>query len=494
MPDATKSDAQQLVERLEGLTPVKRRLLQVRLGATVAEPAQAMTLQAFVATNPATDSDHLREFLRTRLPHYMVPTHIAVLDAIPHTPNGKVDRAALQRAAISPPRPDSAERDAVPDADEIEAGLRTIWRGLLDVDRIGRDDDFFARGGHSLLAVRMLAQVKATLGYDIPVAAILESPTIGKLAERIRSKAQTAIIAQPTADTHTVVVLNRHGTGHPLYFLPLHSHGVLHYRHLKERLGQDRPLVGFDGFDVLAANPVNRSVEALAAAYTRQLRAYQPDGPYYLCGISVAGLLAFEMARQLHAVGITDVAVLLFDTWGPGYPVRLPLATALGVFARRLVSAPGAPITPVQRSLDLALTFGKKRYEAWKATRARRTSAQGMPPNAAAFTGTAELLHNQAEVDAALAAMTAAYLAQHRPYAGSIRLYRADLQPWNAAYDETLGWKRFAEGGVTVKHVRGNHLGILGRAYSGTLAALVRQQLSDLDRQPSLFHTTPVRS
>jgi thioesterase domain-containing protein len=474
-------------QRVAALSPAKRRLLALRAGATTPAPEAARSVVAFVGTPAGAAPESLRRFAAEQLPHYMVPARFVVLPAMPRTPNGKVDHAALRQAAREQGPAPRAETAPAPAPDEVEGQLRALWSELLGVGQVGPHDDFFALGGHSLLAVRMLARVKAELGYDIPVALIVESPTIARLAGHIRTTSALApavakmpverVPAQKAA--HRIITpIQPHGTLTPLFFLPLHMHGALHYRHLKERLGVDRPLYGFAGFS--AAPGAIASVETLAAEYVDALLTFQPRGPYYLAGISVAGLLAFEMARQLNARHVRDVAPILFDTWGPGYPRRLPAHQALMRAPRQFVG--GSSISPATRALDLLAQPLEKAYAALKILRAtaRRSSVatngvhhdeSNADPN----------LHLQ-YVDEALGAITAAYLNTPHPYAGSLTLFRAAIQPWNAHDDITLGWSSSVAGGVFVEHVRGDHLGMLRRRYVGGLAIALARRLEYLDR------------
>jgi amino acid adenylation domain-containing protein len=131
--------------------------------------------------------DEVRSRLRAELPDYMIPDVWATVEAVPLTPNGKVDRTALLQLATTPAGPDPELSAAPATADETE--LADIWRELLSVDHIGRDDDFFDLGGHSLLANRIVTQVRRRMGVSLPLASVFDHPTVAELAQRIRALA-----------------------------------------------------------------------------------------------------------------------------------------------------------------------------------------------------------------------------------------------------------------------------------------------------------------
>jgi acyl carrier protein len=127
----------------------------------------------------------LRAYLRERLPDYMIPSAMVVLESLPLTPNGKVDRRALP----APGHENSSESGSfVPPEPGVETTLAGIWSEVLGVVRVGRHDNFFDLGGHSLLATQVMARVKEVCGVELPLRSLFESPTVAALARAVEAR------------------------------------------------------------------------------------------------------------------------------------------------------------------------------------------------------------------------------------------------------------------------------------------------------------------
>ncbi|SAL44720.1 siderophore-related non-ribosomal peptide synthase [Caballeronia peredens] len=200
------------------------------------------------AKGRAVDAAELDAHLRRTLPDYMVPAHIVVLDALPRNANSKVDRAAL-------PEPAKKERIYEAPAAGTEAALAKIWREVLNAERVGRSDHFFELGGHSLAAVRVVTRVAESLGRDVPVRALFETPVLSQYAKRVLQanmceSASVGVQAAFAADEHGVWPLSAAQLG--LWFLwraqphsaaynipvALRLHGALDADALREALAQ----------------------------------------------------------------------------------------------------------------------------------------------------------------------------------------------------------------------------------------------------------------
>jgi amino acid adenylation domain-containing protein len=141
-------------------------------------------LAAYLVCGPGQEPAvrELRDFLREKLPEYMVPSAFVTLETLPLSPNGKVNRFAL-------PRPEEANTgttgDYVPPEGPVEAQLADIWAGALGVEKVGRADNFFERGGHSLMAAQIIARVRDAFQVDLPMRLLFEVPTLADMAQAI---------------------------------------------------------------------------------------------------------------------------------------------------------------------------------------------------------------------------------------------------------------------------------------------------------------------
>ncbi len=249
----------------------------------------------------------LRDHLADRLPDYMIPAAFVLLDALPRTPNGKLDRRALP----APDRDrDQARESYVKPRDALELQLAQIWEAILDVRPIGATDNFFELGGHSLLAVRLIAQIQQQFAQNLLLSTLFEGPTIEHLATLLRLHAD--------ASAATLVKIKSSGTKRPLFCIHPIGGGVLCYVELARHLDPDQPLYGLQARGLESDEEPFDRIEDMAAHYIDALRAIQPDGPYALGGWSSGGVVAFEMAQQLRRQGQAVDLIALLDTAPPG--------------------------------------------------------------------------------------------------------------------------------------------------------------------------------
>ena len=209
----------------------------------------------------------------------------------------------------------------------VQEALAQMWSTLLGVSPVGADDSFFDLGGHSLIAVRLFANVKREFGVEFPISVLFEAPTIAGIAERITD--QTGEVASNDAPETAakpkfihLVPLNgvKPSIAAPLFVVAGMFGNVLNLRHLALQFGQERAVYGLQARGLIGNDAPHETMQEAAKDYIAEIRKVQPSGPYLLSGFSGGGITAYEMAQQLKAAG-EEVAVLaLLDTPLPVRP------------------------------------------------------------------------------------------------------------------------------------------------------------------------------
>ncbi|GIG88026.1 non-ribosomal peptide synthetase [Plantactinospora endophytica] len=266
------------------------------------------------------------------LPGHLVPATVVVLDRLPLSPNGKLDRRAL------PPPPVDVRPGRAPGT-RVERALVRLYAELLGVPEVGVEDDFFRLGGHSMLAVRLVRRIRAELAVNLPVQSIFRHPTPAALARQLsRSEAAEKAFGP-------VLELRSDGPGEPLFLVHPGTGLSWCYFRILEFLGTGRPVHALQarGFaEAVAGDPLPappRTVDEMAADYLAQIRKIQPAGPYHLAGWSFGGLVAHRMATRLEQEGDRVAALVVLD----GYPEPPGAETASRPLREALHNVLGVP-------------------------------------------------------------------------------------------------------------------------------------------------------
>ncbi|QMU71814.1 amino acid adenylation domain-containing protein [Streptacidiphilus sp. P02-A3a] len=261
--------------------------------------------------------DSLRQKLTTELPDHLIPSAIVVIDAFPLTPNGKLDRRAL-------PAPDLGVALGGAPRTELEQKLCDLFCEVLGLAEVGVEDGFFDLGGHSLMAMRLISRIRATIGLEVGIQTLLEAPTPAKLAERlddsIGREGLNAVGLPREADVEQVdplamlLPLRIEGSHSPVFFV--HPIGGLSwcYSRLLPYIPSEHPVYGLQSSSFTSPAALPDSITELAKRYIAQIQEVQPHGPYYLAGWSFGGVVAHEMAVALEALGEDVPTLLLLDS------------------------------------------------------------------------------------------------------------------------------------------------------------------------------------
>lgn len=344
------------IESCLGRHPLVGQCKVLVCGESVVDKSLAACVTPLNGKKPA--PAELVGYLRSKLPEYLVPASVVVLDSMPLNANGKIDTRALA-ASLSgggtAPRRSSLTK--------TEIAVSEIWRDLLKTSHVGLDDDFFCLGGHSLLGMKLFARLQKCFGMSLPLSILFRAPTVRQLAALIDERLGKGEDSDPTsvpevpvsggaestrkgglhllptdaapteALAETTVAIQPKGDLPPLFAVHGGDGGILFYGQLASRLGEDRPFYAFEAPALTATSPIpHENVEETAANYLRELKKVQRTGPYFLCGYSFGGLVAYEMARQLIAGGDRLEFLGLVDTENPAIEARkLSLGERLSV-------------------------------------------------------------------------------------------------------------------------------------------------------------------
>ncbi|MEG4109751.1 amino acid adenylation domain-containing protein [Microcoleus sp. S13_C5] len=393
----------------------------------------------------------LRSLLKEYVPEYMVPSIFVFLEALPLTPNGKVDRKALpapQQSAqpaitLATPTPlyppatttqatQENPREFARPQDDLEVQLIKIWEKVLHTSPISTTDNFFELGGHSLLAISLMREIEETYKQELSLAILFQSPTIQQLANTLRQQGCLS-------STQALVTIQEGSSKLPLFFI----YGIFLYYDLSRHLGEDQTCYGIyfnEEVSMFQKEKLDKSptdvvsVADMATRYLKEIQKHQPTGPYLLAGESLGGLVAFEMAHQLHLQGEEVALLCLLDSVIPGKN-KMSLSQRLALHAKKL------------RQQGLSYVFQKVQFQT------KSTS-------------------NINNVDPRLEFRDYAFNSYRpKPYPGRAILFRAiDENHFNTLEN----WKELLLGGLDIYDIPGDHLTILQEPNVHLLAEKMR--------------------
>ena len=443
-----------------------RQFAEVGDAVVVAETGahDSAVLRAYVvpkARGVALDPQQLRQALQNSLPAWLVPETIVVLDALPLTTNGKIDRRALPRMLELDVTRKPAEVSFDAPQGTVEEALARIWSQVLGVDRIARSDNFFALGGDSILSLKLVARIRKQLpgGAQLSLPDVMQANSLESLAALLRQKFEHA---------HDAVCLSAAGAGTPLFCLPGLIVNTREFLPLAQSLQEDRPVYGFVSHVYTRKRWRGFAVEALAAEYADFIAATATRGRCALLGWSSGGDLAFEVARRLQGrVEVVFTALVdVFETE--------PLAPSQALAPLQRAQAEEALAAWLARS-EMAehwqslLARMNDRERAWVAQR-MLDPAQSLPVDGAGDEAAEYLLW--ATIDKRVQAQRYAY----PPSESRVHVFQADSSL--AAQGTLRRWQDHAEVVATEVMPRAGHLDII--RHPGLCEALVKA-LRELD-------------
>ncbi|MGW3633508.1 amino acid adenylation domain-containing protein, partial [Streptomyces sp. NPDC005122] len=297
-----------------------------------------------------------RTALAQRLPDYMIPAAFAEFGQLPLTRSGKVDRAAVLRAAADA---QPAQVNTAAPRDPVEMALYRIWRKLLVHPAIGIGDDFFDLGGTSISAIKMAHAVQEEFGRALPVRDIMLHRTIERLGALLRQAPDSASDGPSRQPDHPGLVELRAGEGRQrVVFVHPAGGTAFCYLPLSAALAEGVGVLGLQAPGINAGESTLPSVEAMAEEYLRLVDP-RPQESLVLCGLSFGGLIAYEMGRRLAETAYERVSLVLLDTRGTEDAAQRAAITSVGMdeFRQGLVRFngmyPGIDDEQIERYLNV---------------------------------------------------------------------------------------------------------------------------------------------
>lgn len=276
-------------------------------------------LVAYLVLKPGARFDYtlLRNFLKDRLPEYMIPVRFVMLDKLPLTFNGKVNRKMLPK--LSDQYQLGTKQKYVAPTNYEELTLASIWQSVLGIKHIGIFDNFFDLGGHSLSALRILTLIKNHFSIKLRTCKIFELPTIVELANELRKEQENPTTPRMRS---SIVAWPSTGFKRPIFLFHPIGGTIFWYKNLVRYLGNSRAIYAYQDPGIDAHEFLFDTVEQMATFYLSSIREIQPRGPYSLVGASFGATLAVEVAKQLADLGEKTSLIGLLDGWA-FYPQKL---------------------------------------------------------------------------------------------------------------------------------------------------------------------------
>ena len=428
----------------------------------------------------------LRQFLKAKLPDYMLPSTFEVLEKLPLTPNGKIDRRGLKAPSYI-----ANQEKFVAARNQLEFKLVQIWSDTLKLENVGVQDNFFDLGGHSLLVPYLMTQIKQEFDQEFPLTILFDHPTIEALATILQEREDKIDL-----DSRLVAIQHK-GSKTPFFCVPGVGGKPFYLYNLGRYLGQDQPFYAFQAYDSLdGESEVLTRIEDIASNYLQAMRSVQPQGPYLLGGHSFGGKVAFEMARQLHEQDQEIGLLVMLDANAPTIEEK-PLLSYFqewdnARWLMEIVETVGMTV-----STDIGITYELLQNltleEQLKCILEEFQKINALAPNA-------EIKHieKMMEVYKANNLATTVYQPQGI-YPFSITLIRAQEFPkadpdgdlffqiyFKMSEDSTVGWNRFSSQPIKIHFVPGNHVSMMIEPHIQVVAKQLKNCLEQAQNKTSI--------
>ncbi|MBF9029167.1 amino acid adenylation domain-containing protein [Rhodobacterales bacterium HKCCE3408] len=456
---------------IEAVLEMHPAVKQATATAIVPEGQSEKVLAAYAVAEDGKrlDTAELRNFVRDRLPDFARPTFYTVLPSLPLNANGKVDRRQLPAPVVG----DAAGRAA---ETPVEKRLARIWSDILGIAEPGADQSFFSLGGHSLMAVRLFDRIRAEFGQDLPISTLFANQTIGDLAALLETSAPAAEtpdapVSLEDAPWDTTTVIHdgpKRGSAGTIFIVGGVGGNVNNLYDLGRHLGLSHRMVGFQTRGVMGHRP-HASIEDMAAENIHYMRQHQPHGPYLIAGYSGGALTAHEIVRQLEAAGETVSALLILDTFAPGFAQDFRPKVRIG------------PVQRVMHEVILLRQEGAMHFVERLKAKVRSRLVNGPFSFTVRFMSLSMQRYERMRAEWRIAALG----YEGGPIRAPVILFKArpatPVEKVAFDSDPTLGWSALvAPGHFRSVPIGGHHLSMLDAEHAETLARLILEEIDAL--------------
>lgn len=403
-------------------------------------------LVAYVVAKKSFDRKAVINYLKEKLPEFMVPFVWVQMEAFPVTPNGKIDKKAL-------PEPDMNDvlNNYVAPRTEVEKKLVNIWQKLFHINLLGIQDNFFDLGGNSILAIQIVSQARR-LKYNLQPSDFFIYHTIEELSRIINERSLVGTAKQQrntlgfNEKEKSIISINNKGTKVPFFFM---SPGFSVYDKVVRYLDKDQPFYFFIPYSY-------KSVENIASYYIQEMKKIQPEGPYCLAGYCGFGEVALEMAQQLTAKGEKVIFLALFEFYFPTAISSIYYKERLKYYYNELKSI------SIKEKASLLYRFINRKLKKFR----RRTSK-----------AIDRKFRNLPETSGYLIGKNL-YFA--KPYNGKVLLFRSNIRTARISDDPYMGWLNYFTGDVKTYTIEGNHKTMFNEIGAVQIAENLKANLFEL--------------
>jgi thioesterase domain-containing protein/acyl carrier protein len=430
------------------------------------------TLVAYCVTADSSGLNEaaLRQHLKENLPDYMIPTAIVTMEKLPLTANNKVDRKALPDPGIIS---SSAETAYVAPVTTTEKKLAKIWSAVLKIDRIGINDDFFAIGGHSMIAVTLIVRIEKEFGIRLPLATLFDQSTIARLSAVIEKGVEPS-------GWRSLVPLRPAGTKKPLFLIHGLGLNVLLYTTVINHLDPEQPVYGLQAKGLNGKDQPFETIEEIAAYYISEIMSVDDQGPYRLAGYSLGGIIAYEMGRQLAEMGKEVSFVGLLDAVAEGSSRHLPVPGHILSKTNYFLNYLFWNISYFLKSSGESRVAKLKRRWRGLSKKVRGIDIKVDKNDRVSKGEQRELPKYLHKVHRANLRAGKNYIL--KPYDGRVHLFKAEHQTFYIVDPVNYGWNNYARGGVVIHEITGEHSSTFAPPNDKNFASILQKSLDETSK------------